>query len=940
MKALLRILFILLPFLWSIVALAQPGQDRDCSSTCFSTEVVSAERISDHCTAFEMRVSWSGDCAHALSHFSVAIPCGEISDLSNSENWNHEIGSDPTTGLTGFKIDDIQEFGKNSLNEFRVKFKLCSSSEECASILKCWQPVVAYKAATCVNFQTLDLACTSLKASLEKKDVSCFGANDGVLTVTIEEGVEPFIYAWSTGATGSSASALSAGHYSVSVKDASGSELILEETIVQPAEILVSAASTVATCSGINDAAIDLTVSGGSGAYTYQWSTGAVSEDLTGISPGPYKVLVTDSDGCTVEETYEIAGDSEIIISADQTPPLCSASNGAIDITVSGGSDPYTYEWSTGETTEDIVNLAAGVYELTVRSGNCSQNKTFILTPNNPLKLSFLANASDCDEPNGSIDLTIEGGSSPYVIEWNNGETTEDISGLSGGVYSATVRDVNGCTKTIEASVMEKTFTVSGNVVNLSCTGENDGSITLGEPVGGEPPYAYEWSNGSTSSAITGLGTGIYSVTVTDAGGCKAQQFFVVGMTPVITASASVTNMNCGEEGNYAIDLDVSGGVGPFTFSWSDGSTSEDREQLNAGSYTVKITDSKGCSIEKEVTVEQTDQWSCSIQALPGEPLCGSTGNILQTAIGDADSYLWSVESSDTGWKIESGSSESSVYFSAGSEGSSATFTLTVTMDGCVQSCSYAVTTCTVDNDEGEDPGDGPEDDPEEDPDDEEDTSDSESCEECFSTTITLVESNNSCNTYEVVVSTNGRCRHELSHWSIAIPCGKISDMRNSHGWKMEIGTDPTTGISGFKVDDIGGFGRTESSFTVRFQVCYEGSCYASAWEPIVAYKAGQCVGYQALPGADHLASTMSVQSYPNPFREKINFEWVAAEDDYGTLQILDQFGHTIDVLFSGSLQQGSNYSVEWSGEDVNTGIYYYKLVTSRKSYHGKIFRK
>src|SRR5687767_13168286 len=126
MKFFVRIL-IIVPFLWSIAGVAQKKETRDCETNCFSAAVTSSEKISESCTTYEMKVSHDGDCKYALSHFTIAVPCGDVGGLWNSQNWKQSVGLDPTTGLQGIKIDDINEFGNQALREFTIKFTLCSN---------------------------------------------------------------------------------------------------------------------------------------------------------------------------------------------------------------------------------------------------------------------------------------------------------------------------------------------------------------------------------------------------------------------------------------------------------------------------------------------------------------------------------------------------------------------------------------------------------------------------------------------------------------------------------------------------------------------------------------------------------------------------------------------------------------------------------------------
>lgn len=296
-RFLLRTLLILLPLLYSIYSWSQPGKgSKDCSTTCFTSEVISKEPLSETCTAWELRVSVNGPCAHALSHYTVEVPCGEISELWNSEGWAQEIGTDPTSGLTGFKIDDISDFGEKGPSAFTVRFVHCSTEEQCGN--DCWQPRVAYKAATCVNFETLAVNCgPTLDASLAHTDVSCNGAGDGTLEVIINNGKEPFTFQWSDGSTEQTRTNLSAGTYSVVVADGAGETLTLEATIAEPVAITISGDALAASCAGVANGKIDVTANGGNGALSFLWSNGATTEDLEHLEPGLYGVTVTDESG-------------------------------------------------------------------------------------------------------------------------------------------------------------------------------------------------------------------------------------------------------------------------------------------------------------------------------------------------------------------------------------------------------------------------------------------------------------------------------------------------------------------------------------------------------------------------------------------------------------------------------------------------------------------
>lgn len=938
-KFLLRVLLILIPFLYSIYVSSQPQKEKDCNTTCFSTEVVSANKLSGACTAYEMKVSFSGKCAHALSHFTVAVPCGMIQNLWNSENWAQVIGTDPTTGLKGFKIDDISGFGEGEKNFFTVKFNLCGTSENCGDQLGCWQPQVAYKASTCVNYETLTVSCKILKASLQKQDASCFGAQDGSISVLIESGTEPYAVVWQDNTQSASRSGLSAGTYSVLVRDASGAELTLEETIEQPEPINVSGTSSPASCNGSADGAIDLNVSGGAGGFTFFWNNGALTEDIQAVAAGQYTVIVKDANNCSATEKLTIANTSGITISSTNVKSDCNDANGSIDIMVAGGEAPYAYNWSDGASTEDRANLKAGLYTVTVTDQNgCSAKAAIFIRDNNTLILRASTTSATCtDESSGSVDLTVSGGTPSYTYLWSNGATTEDLSDVSSGYYTVVVTDSKGCTATSGFTVSKTVFQVPKIVVQPSCHGDDSGSVTIQEPIGGTGPFTYVWSHGATGMQLNDLSAGTYSVTVTDATGCSRVVSAVISDPTQIHASSSVSNLQCGTQGFFSVDLTVSGGTAPYTFEWSHGSTLEDVQGIESGSYTVTITDAHGCSIVKEIVVhQQPSSWSCLINELPLTPVCSSDGNVISTSVTSAESYSWTVHSSDGSWSIVSGANSPSAAFIAGAANSSATFTLTIDKDGCTQTCSYTVSTCEIeDNDGGANPG--GEDPGAEQPGEDPDGDGSQNCEACFSTVANITEVSGMCRTYEMVVSTNGLCRYDLSHWTLAIPCGTISNYSNSEGWKMVLGQDPTTGLYGLKVDDINSFGQDEASFTVRFTVCESNACDLSNWDAAVAYKAGGCVGFEPVDIEPSMFNTV-VSVYPNPFDNQINFEWSVGKEKV-KLDIIDQYGNVLSTATHFiSLEHGYNMTLESSA--FPKGMYYYRLTIDGKTYNGKITKR
>ncbi|MEL6837619.1 MAG: SprB repeat-containing protein, partial [Bacteroidota bacterium] len=233
-----------------------------------------------------------------------------------------------------------------------------------------------------------------------------------------------------------------------------------------------------------------------------------------------------DSASFTIDEPTTLAIDVSGTVTEDVD--CFGAATGSIDLDVSGGTAPYTYAWSNSATTEDIFNLLAGTYSVTVTDANgCTDEASF--TIGEPTELTIDAGGTnredvDCNgAATGSIDLLVEGGTAPYTYNWSTGQTSEDVSNLTAGTYDVTVTDANDCTDSASFTITEPTslsIDVAGTTTeDADCNGATTGSIDL-VVNGGTPPYTYNWSNGATTQDISNLAAGTYDVTVTDANDC------------------------------------------------------------------------------------------------------------------------------------------------------------------------------------------------------------------------------------------------------------------------------------------------------------------------------------------------------------------------------------------------------------------------------------
>ncbi|MGC6532118.1 MAG: gliding motility-associated C-terminal domain-containing protein [Flavobacteriales bacterium] len=456
--------------------------------------------------------------------------------------------------------------------------------------------------------------------SADITDTSCGNTNDGEIDLTITAGVAPLDIDW-TGpgeftASSEDLTGLEAGTYDVTVTDADGCQQTSSFDVLPGAVLDITSATGNVSCFGAMDGFIDLTISGGNPPIDVVWTLpggGTVnSEDLTGLGPGTYDVTVSDVDGCAVDLSFDITEPFELLVSGDPTPITCnSTDDGAVDLTVAGGEAPYDIAW-TGPggftaTTEDIMDLEPGTYEVTVTDNlGCQQVLSFDLSEPGSINLfAFALPVSCAGEADGSIDLTVFGGTPDFTFDWTGPDgftaDTEDIAGLAAGTYTVEVTDANGCTQSQDYDISEPTpIDTTMDVTDITCFGPGSGAIDL-TVTGGQGPYTVTWTFPDTSTQVsedlTGLDAGDYEALIEDASGCTVTILATVNETPPFDVTINVTDATCAGLDDGAIELIISGGVGPYDVNWGF-TTGPTITGLAAGAYNANITDALGCTQE------------------------------------------------------------------------------------------------------------------------------------------------------------------------------------------------------------------------------------------------------------------------------------------------------------------------------------------------------
>ncbi len=345
----------------------------------------------------------------------------------------------------------------------------------------------------CVKTQNFTITQpNAITASISKTNVSCNGGSNGTATVSVTGGTGSYTYLWSpSGGTAATATGLSAGTYTVTIKDANLCETIATVTIAEPPLLTATIAKTDVLCNQANNGTATVTPSGGAGSYTYSWSpSGGTAATATGLSPNIYSVTVTDANGCSVTESVQITEPSSLSVTDSHTNVSCNGgNNGTASVVATGGTGAYTYSWSpSGGNAATATGLAAGVYTVTVTDENlCSVTNTITITQPDPLNLNATPTAVSCNGGNnGSATVNVTGGTGAYSYSWApSGGNAATATGLTAGSYTVTVTDANSCTATATVEILQpanpitlNTLAVSGVTVNgasLSGTASSDG---------------------------------------------------------------------------------------------------------------------------------------------------------------------------------------------------------------------------------------------------------------------------------------------------------------------------------------------------------------------------------------------------------------------------------------------------------------------------------
>ena len=528
----------------------------------------------------------------------------------------------------------------------------------------------------CSSSQTVTITEPSiLTATNTTSNLICPNGNNGSITAIVSGGTAPYTYSWNTTPvqTGATINNLSAGTYLATITDSHGCTTSTGATMTSTNTTVIASANVVSdvTCYGAFTGSASASATGGVSPYSYSWSPGPAQSTpfASNLSAGIYTVTVSDNNGCS--------GTASVTISQPSAPVTASVSGishnlcfggqtGTATALASGGTPPYSYSWNTVPVQNAAIanSLAAGNYLVTVTdAAGCSATVQATITqPATSISANGvnISNVTCFGGANGNASVVSTGGIPPYTYSWNTTpiQSTPTVTGLGYGSYIITVTDYNGCSDTANISISQPSpLSTSIAVNNLFCNGGTNGSATA-NVIGGTTPYSYTWNTNPIQSGntATGLTSGTYTVTITDASGCSNTSSATIAM-PSSSVSATISNVTsvlCYGSATGTATVTASGGTSPYNFYWNSApfQSASTATNLLAGTYSVIVTDDNGCNDTTQVTISQPPPLSISISNV-SNVTChgGSDGTALVSVTGGIPpySYNWSNSTAQTG---------------------------------------------------------------------------------------------------------------------------------------------------------------------------------------------------------------------------------------------------------------------------------------------------
>jgi gliding motility-associated-like protein len=502
------------------------------------------------------------------------------------------------------------------------------------------------------------------------------GQNNGSITVQLAGGTGTLL----TSLNGSSYSNLTnysnlyAGSYTLKIKDANNCEVqrtIPLSNILAPK--LIGSVLKQVKCFNANDGEIKILASGGTGALTYSIDNGVttqMSNTFSSLTAGAYSASVIDQNNCRSDTVITLLQPDSLQLLLTITPETCSSGNGSITVSSTGGTSPYLFSSDSGQTFYNVAGftqLVSNNYYLVVKdSKNCrTLNQVNVADLTGPQIISLTtANVSCFGLQDGAVHITTAGGNGTLSFSTNNfitQQTDTFFNSLLPGNYTVYVSDTNNC-KTNHPFTISQPTPVQNNITSAqpTCFGYNNGSLNV-VANGGTPPYDILWSSGSTDFNLSGIASGQYLFTVSDANNCNKSDSIYLSSPTALAANHTTQNGTCSGSANGSAWVSVAGGTPPYQYNWSPiaGNTNY-ANALPAGLYTVDITDKNGCTLTEQIQIVTPVPIANTFSKNDVSCYGGSNGTLIANTTGGTApySYLWSYQqqTNDTIQNLPAGS--------------------------------------------------------------------------------------------------------------------------------------------------------------------------------------------------------------------------------------------------------------------------------------------
>ncbi|MCW3078544.1 MAG: hypothetical protein JWO32_3153, partial [Bacteroidetes bacterium] len=499
---------------------------------------------------------------------------------------------------------------------------------------------------------------TPLAVSFTTGLTACVGAT-GTATIGVNGGTPAYSYSVDGNSSSANATALAAGIHTATVKDNNGCFITGTFNVgVVSGPTLAPVGTTSATCGNANGSATVTSVSGGSSPYTYAFNGNPFSgaNNLGGLLASTYTVVVKDVNSCTLSVVYNIGntGSPAASIASSTNISCFGGNNGGFSVSVSGGVSPFTYTATPGPITNSTGNfsgLTAQAYNVTIKDNvGCITIVTVTLNQPTAVTLSLTSTAVKCNAGNtGSISAAGAGGTGPYTFTLNpSGVTnsTGNFTGLTAGSYSVILKDNKGCSVTTNTIITQPlalvlTTTTTPNYCNGTVSG-----VTIGV-TGGTPAYSYSVDGISTPNTANSLANGTHTVLMKDNNNCSITGTFnITTITGPTTAAIVTQNSSCGAANGSATVTGVTGGTGPFQFSFNGGALASSTvvTGLIASAQSVLIMDANSCTVTIPFTISNTGGPTAAVSSFSNVSCFGgSNGSFTVTPSGGTPGFNYTL---------------------------------------------------------------------------------------------------------------------------------------------------------------------------------------------------------------------------------------------------------------------------------------------------------